>query len=75
MTLKEQIYRFKGIDIHAAISIQISIENRLIDLNIQDPDKATKAVIDELKQQYDDLDRHISSLVREQEFQEMAKKG
>jgi hypothetical protein len=74
MTLKEQIYRFNGIDIHAAIAIQMSIENRRMVLE-KEQDKATKAIIAELDQMYDDLDRHIAAMVREEEYRELAKKG
>jgi hypothetical protein len=79
MTLKEQIYKFSNLDIHASIAIQMSIETRRIAIvgmaSGKEMNKETKAVIAEIDQMYDDLDRHIAALVREQEYQELAKKG
>jgi propanediol dehydratase small subunit len=80
MTLKESIYQFRGIDPHSAIAIQMSIENRLMTITdksnpAKKGEKELTAIAEELKQFYDDLDRHIAALVREEEFKELAKKG
>lgn len=80
MTLKEPLYFFPGIDIHGAIALQMSIEKRKDSITLQKEkmsrgEKEIKAILDELDQIYDDLDRHIAAIVREQEFKELAKKG
>jgi len=79
MTLRDQLFRFAGLDTHNAILVQKSIENRK--MNITDPqsemmkkgDKAIKAVIEELDQMFDDLDRHIAEQVRQQEKEQEEK--
>ena len=85
MNPKNQVYKFQNVDIHAAIAIQMSLETRRIaivgmeSIGRKDPEaemkKETKAVITEIDQMYDDLDRHIAALVREEEYRELAKKG
>jgi hypothetical protein len=73
MTLREPLFRFGMLDTHSAIIVQWTIENRKKDLTLPDSelmkkgDKAIKAVVDELDQMYDDLDRHIAEQVRQQE--------
>ena len=79
MTLKEQIYQFEDMDNHAAIIMQMAIENRLTTITGKDDsfmkkgEKEQRAVLDELAQIYDDLDRHISAGVRRQEYERRAK--
>jgi len=79
MTLREQIYHFGSLDIHAAIAMQKAIDLRKMEMTstedktLQKADKAVRAVIDELDQLYDDLDRHISATVRNQEYAEQGK--
>lgn len=78
MTLREQLYQFGDLDIHASIQMQKTIENRKIAMSA-DPefqklnDKVSKAIIDELDQVYDDLDRHVSAIIRHQEYEKELK--
>jgi hypothetical protein len=75
MTLKEQLYQFPNLDIHASIIMQMSIESRLMTIipSGEEPKKEQKAVIDELSQLYDDLDRHLAAIVRRQEYEQIGK--
>ena len=79
MTLKEQLYFFDGLDIHSAIILQSTIEARKTNITheqsevMRKGDKAIKAVIEEIDQIYDDLDRHIAAQVRIQEHLQKAK--
>jgi replicative DNA helicase len=79
MTLKEQLYRFENLDIHGAIIMQQALESRMMNITnekseaLKLPEKALKAVLDELAQQFDDLDRHLASIIRRQEYQEKVK--
>ena len=76
--MTEQKYRFANLDTHAAIVIQMAIEKRKDLLTLpktdlmQKGDKAVKAVVEELDQMYDDLDRHIAETVRQQEYKAQA---
>jgi hypothetical protein len=70
-------YRFPGLDIHSATIMQKSIELRKTDLTARKeflklPDRVFSAVIEELDQMYDDLDRHIGAQVRFMEYQKEA---
>jgi hypothetical protein len=79
MSAREQLYHFETLDIHAAIIIQQAIEARKDHLTnidgkvLQKGDKALKATVEELDQMYDDLDRHIASSVRRQEYDQKTK--
>jgi hypothetical protein len=79
MTIREQLFRFPGLDTHSAILVQKSIENRKENITIPDSelmkkgDKVIKAVVDELDQMFDDLDRHIAEQVRQQEKEQERK--
>jgi hypothetical protein len=72
-------YEFGTLDNHSAIIVQNAIEMRKINLTdvdskaLQKGDKAIKAVIEELDQMFLDLDRHISSNVRREEYEEQMK--
>ena len=76
---REQLYRFGKLDIHSAIIMQKTIDTRKSDITLADSeamkkgDKVFKAIIEELDQIYDDLDRHIAASVRVQEFEQIAK--
>jgi hypothetical protein len=77
---RDQLYHFRDLDIHAAIAIQNSLENRKKDITspeselMQKGDKILKGVVQEIDQMYDDLDRHISALVRIQEEEKVKEK-
>jgi hypothetical protein len=75
-----KVYEFGNLDNHAAIIIQQAIENRKMSMTsddskaLQQGDKVLKALVQELDQMYDDLDRHISSNVRREEYAEKARR-
>ena len=73
MTIREQLYRFDDLDIHASIQMQKTIENRKIDMTKKDieakSDKIVKGILEELDQMYDDLDRHMAAIIRKQEME------
>lgn len=70
---RDQAYHFGTLDISSAIIMQSALEKRKTEITdpnsaiMQKGDKALKAVIQEIDQMYDDLDRHIASIVRYQE--------
>lgn len=74
-----QIYGFGRLDTHAAIIMQRSIEDRKKNATLPDSDlmkkgdKVLKAVIEELDQIDLDLDRHIASNVKQEEYAKEAK--
>ena len=76
-----QIYQFENLGIHDSIIVQMAIENREASItNPDDPamkktDKEIRAVLDELSQLYDDLDRNIAAIVRQKEYLEMARRA
>jgi len=73
MTLKEQLYTFDSLEIHSAIIFQSALDGRRTNITRDGimikakEDKSIKAVLDEIDQIYDDLDRHIAAQVRLQE--------
>lgn len=70
MTLREQVYKFGDLDIHASITMQSTIELRKMDLNQHKEalnEKTLKTLTEELDQMYDDLDRHMAKIIRDQE--------
>lgn len=79
MTLKEQLYRFENLEIHDAITIQMSLDDRKMNITTEGSDvlkggeKVIKAVIDEIDQMYDDLDRHIAAINRMQDYEKRSK--
>lgn len=79
MTPREQLYRFENLDNHAAIIVQQAIESRKVNITQEDSkalqkgDKALRALIEELDQMFDDLDRHISANVRREEYDQKVK--
>ena len=70
---RDKLYHFEDLDIHAAIAVQKSLEKRKTDISLpesevmQKGDKVLKAVVQEIDQMYDDLDRHIAALTRKME--------
>lgn len=74
-----KVYEFGSLDNHAAIIVQQAIENRKTNITdadskaLQKSDKVLSAVIEELDQMIDDLDRHISSNVRREEIAQQKK--
>lgn len=79
MTLHEQLYQFNTLDTHSAITLQLALETRKMNITSQGSelmkkgDKVLKAVIEEIDQMYDDLDRHISAGIRREELAERAR--
>lgn len=79
MTLKEQLYKFETLDNRSAVIMQMSIETRKAEMTSADSpfmrrgEKEQKAILEELDQIYDDLDRHLAAGIRRQEIEEMVK--
>jgi hypothetical protein len=78
MTLREQLYKFDDLDIHASIQMQKTIEYRKLGMSkdqefLKLNEKVSKAILDELDQIYDDLDRHVSAIIRHQEYEKELK--
>lgn len=79
MSLKEQLYKFGNLDPHAAVIMQQAIELRKDQIThrnsdaMKGGDKVLKAVINELDQMFDDLDRHMGAQIRIQELSKMGK--
>jgi len=77
---RDQLYHFRDLDIAASIAVQNALEKRKTDISLpeselmQKGDKILKVVIQEIDQMYDDLDRHISALVRIQEEEKVKEK-
>lgn len=74
--MPEPKYRFQTLGIHDAIIVQSAIETRKVEMtaDLKGSDRAIKAVIEELDLLYDDLNRHIAAIEREQFYYEKAKK-
>jgi hypothetical protein len=74
--MPELKYRFTNLSIHDAIIVQTAIETRKVEMtkDLKGNDRAIKAVIEELDLMYDDLNRHIAQIEREQYYYEKAKR-
>jgi uncharacterized protein Yka (UPF0111/DUF47 family) len=79
MNPREQLYRFEPLDTASAIILQQAIELRKTNITqegseqLSKSDKILKAVIYELDQMYDDLDRHIAHNVRVESYKSQVK--
>lgn len=75
-SMQELKYRFVGVGIHEALIVQQAIEARItgMTVDLKGTEKQIKAVIEELETMYDDLNRHIAAIEREQYFYEKAQK-
>jgi hypothetical protein len=70
--MQELKYRFAGVGIHEALIVQQAIEARItgMTVDLKGTEKQIKAVVEELETMYDDLNRHIAAIEREQYFYE-----
>ena len=66
--MSETVYSFPGLSIHEAIIVQKAVLRRKETLNLQQSNKAIKAILSELDQIHDDLDKQIANEVRMQEY-------
>ena len=79
MNPRLQLYRFDSLDNASAIILQNAIEMRKMNITQSDSDqlkkgdKVIKAVIMELDQMFDDLDRHIAHNIRRESFKDRVK--
>jgi L-serine deaminase len=72
--MTETKYHFPNLSTRDAIIVQRAIEQRKMNMPIQDSsNKVIKAVLEEIDQLYDDLDRHIAAEARQQEYQKISK--